>query len=81
MLCTVNLLACDRFEANHQPSVKDALGTTSRRNIAYTLAVKEQLCVAHRLLIKELLSSILDVGPECQSDIRPLFFPDEFNSD
>ncbi|XP_070168784.1 uncharacterized protein [Polyergus mexicanus] len=35
-------LACDRFEANHQPAVQDVKATLSRKNIAYTLALKQK---------------------------------------
>lgn len=43
-------LACDRFEANHQPAMQDAKATRSRKNIAYTLAVKQQLRCAYRFM-------------------------------
>ena len=78
--CPTNF-ACDRFEANHQPSVQDSRGTASRRNIAYTLSVKEQLRVAHRLLMKKGLSTVLDVGPECFSYVDPLLLPCGFRND
>ena len=42
--------SCHRFERKHQPSVQDVRGTTSRKNIAHTLAVKEQLRLANRLM-------------------------------
>ncbi|KAJ1519816.1 hypothetical protein ONE63_005068 [Megalurothrips usitatus] len=72
--------ACDRFEANHQPSIRDARATTSRRNIALTLAVKEQLRVAHRLLLGKGLSAVLETGPESPHSFADFaILPQDFN--
>ncbi|KAJ1528939.1 hypothetical protein ONE63_007308 [Megalurothrips usitatus] len=72
--------ACDRFEANHQPSIRDAKATTSRRNIALTLAVKEQLRVAHRLLLGKGLSAVLETGPEAPHSFTDFaILPQDFN--
>lgn len=75
--------ACDRFEANHQPAIKDARATSSRRFIAYTVAKKEQLRVANRLLKCKGLSHVLEVGPEerlsnLPFDVVPFCFIDNY---
>ncbi|KMQ85485.1 hypothetical protein RF55_15940 [Lasius niger] len=69
-------LACDRFEANHQPAVQDAKATRSRKNVAYTLAIKQQLRCAYRFMARKGLYTILEVGPEEKSDYcNSLFLP------
>lgn len=68
-------LACDRFEANHQPAVQDAKATNSRKNIAYTLALKQQLRCAYRFMARKGLHTELEVGPEENLDYYNLSFP------
>ena len=35
--------SCSRFDGEHQPSVRDAKATTSRKNVAHTSAIEEQI--------------------------------------
>lgn len=73
-------LACDRFESNHQLSVQDAKAIKSRKNIAYTLAVKQQLRCAYRFMTRKGLDTALEVGPEEEADYAPSFLPQNFKN-
>lgn len=74
-------LACDRFEAIHQPAVQDAKATRSRNNIAYTLAVKEQLRCAYRFMTQKGLDTVLEVGPEEKTNYHStLRLPENFKN-
>ena len=64
--------SCDRFEGKHLSSVQDARGTTSRKNIAHTLAMKEQLRLENRLKCQSGLVSVLELGPERNCFLDPL---------
>ncbi|XP_039303463.1 uncharacterized protein LOC120357354 [Solenopsis invicta] len=74
-------LACDRFEANHQPAVQDAKATRSRKNIAFTLALKQQLRCAYRFMTRKGLHTLLEVGPEEKPDYyNSLLLPISFSN-
>jgi len=53
-----------RPEAKHQVGVQDAKATKSRRFIAHTIAIKEQLRFAYRLQSRKGLCAKLEVGCE-----------------
>lgn len=55
-------LWCMRFEAKHKVLKNTASNTTSRRNIALTLLIKEQLAFANRLFVRDGLDLRLEFG-------------------
>jgi len=71
--------SCQRFEANHQLAIQDAKATKSRRFIAHTIAVKQQLRLAYRLQTKQGLYPKLEVGSEKSNFHFDTALPKSFN--
>lgn len=53
-----------RFEGKHRQMKAAANAVSSRRNILYTMALKNQLIMCHRLLAKNGFSSTTEIGSE-----------------
>ncbi|XP_031328618.1 uncharacterized protein LOC116159711 isoform X1 [Photinus pyralis] len=53
-----------RFESKHRQFKQTANSVSSRKNILYTLALKNQLRFCHRLLAKNGFSDTIEFGPE-----------------
>lgn len=60
----VNNLSSIRFEAKHKQFKANANATTSRKNILYSLATKNQLNMFYRLLSKKGFEDNFQFGPE-----------------
>ena len=73
----LRLFSCSRGEASHQSKVQTAKSTRSRRNISVTLAIKEQLRMAHRFQTGAGLEDRVIYGPKIQSTLYAI--PPEFS--
>lgn len=62
-------LWCMRFEAKHRVLKNIANKTSSRKNLPYTLMVKEQLNVASRIQNRRRLKKTFKIGKVIQSDL------------
>ncbi|KAK3931672.1 Digeranylgeranylglycerophospholipid reductase [Frankliniella fusca] len=71
----LSYLSTFRYEARHKPIKEAAAATASRRDSAYTLALKDQLALCYRLSGNQGLTNNLQAGPsfilsaEEQSDL------------
>lgn len=65
-------LNCLRYESKNRFLKLIASATSSRKNILYTMAVKEQLSLSYRLMSKRGLEEHVSIGPASLNDVSHL---------
>lgn len=69
-----------RYEGRHRLLKANATAVTCRKNILYTLAIKNQLAYCHRIIAKNGLTSTLEIGLEDTTFLSNIFFLNLFTN-